>query len=486
MALFEDYDAYDGLGLAELVSRAEVTPDDLMDTAMARVASQNPKINAFSSLFEARARNDIRAGLPAGPFRGVPFALKDLFMHFSGEITGNGSKFWEGAVAAHDSELFARYRRAGFAIFGKTTTPELGLGPATESRACGITRNPWNFGVTPGGSSGGAGAAVAAGILPLAHASDSGGSTRIPASCCGLFGLKPTRGRMPMGPDRGESSGGFGTAHAVTRSVRDSAALLDATAGPDLGAPYGIAPPARHWLDEVGANPGRLRIAVWSEPPEGIALHQDCARALEDAAALCRDLGHLVDATPPAVDIAAVDRSGVAVMASSTRVLIDARAAELGRAPGPEDLEATAWALYEAADRFKASDYGKALAAAHRAGRQLAAFQADWDLVLMPTLAQPPVAVGTIGPSDVNSDGSRPRSRAFSPFCSLANRTGVPAASVPLYWNAEGLPIGVQFLARFGDESTLFRLAAQLEAARPWAQRRPSTWVSPTFRGRAP
>ncbi len=474
MAEFADYDGYDGLGLAELVLRGDVSPDDLMDTAMARVAVRNPKINAFSALFESRARGDIRTGLPRGPFHGVPFALKDLFMHYEGEVTGNGSRFFADAVSTHDSELFTRYRRAGFAIFGKTTTPEAGLGPVTESRACGITRNPWDLTVTSGGSSGGAAAAVAAGILPLAHASDSGGSTRIPASCCGLFGLKPTRGRMPMGPDRGESSGGFGTAHAVTRSVRDSAALLDATAGSDLGAPYGIAPPSRPWLDEVGAEPGRLRIAIWSDPLDGVSLHPDCARALDDAATLCRELGHVVDATPPALDMSAVDRNGIAVMAASTRLLIDRRASKLGRSPGPDDLEPTARTLYEAADRFTAFDYGKALATAHQAGRQLAAFQANWDLVLMPTLAQPPLAVGTIGSSDVNSDGTRPRSRAFNPFCSLANRTGVPAASVPLFWNSEGLPIGVQFMARFGDEATLFRLAAQLEEARPWAQRRPS------------
>ncbi|MBV7482103.1 amidase [Bordetella sp. BOR01] len=471
MAIFHEYDDYDGLGLAELIRRGDVSPDDLLDTAMARVTERNPKINAFASLFEARARGDIRAGLPAGPFCGVPFALKDLFMHFKGEVTGNGSRFWDGAVATHDSELFARYRRAGFAIFGKTTTSQLGLGPATETRAYGVTRNPWDLGRTSGGSSGGAAAVVAAGILPLAHASDSGGSTRIPASCCGLFGLKPTRGRMPMGPDRGESSGGLGSAHAVTRTVRDSAALLDATAGSDLGAPYGIMPPQRPWLDEVGAKPGRLRIAVWNEPPEGVVVHQDCIRALEDAAALCRDLGHVVDIVPPAVDMAALDRNGVVVLAASTRLLIEARASELGRSPGQDDLEPAARTLWEAAGNYSALDYANAIAAYHRAGRQLAAFQSEWDLILTPTLAQPPVEVGTITTSDVDSEGFRPRSRAFNPFCSLANRTGVPACSVPLYWNSADLPIGVQFMARFGDEATLFQIASQLEQARPWSQR---------------
>lgn len=472
MAVFDGYEDHDGLGLAELVRRGEVSPDDLLDTAMALATQRNPAINAFASLFEARAREDIRAGLPDGPFRGVPFALKDLFMHYRGVVTGNGSRFWQGAVASHDSELFARYRRAGFTIFGKTTTSELGFGPATETLAHGVTRNPWNPGHTSGGSSGGAGAVVGAGILPMAHASDSGGSTRIPASCCGLFGLKPSRGRMPMGPDRGESSGGFGSAHAVTRTVRDSAALLDATAGPDLGAPYGILPPQRPWLQEVGENPGRLRIAVWETPPAGVVLHQDCRRALDEAAALCQDLGHVVDAVAPVVDTAALDRAGIAVMAASTRLLIDTRAAVLGRRPTEDDLEPAARIMYGIASRYSAHDYAAAIAACHRAGRQLAAFQSEWDLILMPTLAQPPVPVGTISTSDVDADGCRPISQAFNPFCTLANRTGVPACSVPLHWNGEGLPIGVQFMARFGDEALLFRIASQLERARPWAGRR--------------
>lgn len=474
MAIFKEYDDYDGLGLADLVRHGEVSPGDLLDTAMDRVARHNPKINAFASLFEARARRDVEAGLPQGPFQGVPFALKDLFMQLEGEVTGNGSSFWKNAVADADSELFRRYRQAGFAIFGKTTTSELGLGPATETQAHGITRNPWNLEHTSGGSSGGASAVVAAGILPLAHASDSGGSTRIPASCCGLFGLKPTRGRMPMGPERGESSGGFGSAHAVTRTIRDSAALLDATAGSDLGAPYGIMPPQRAWLEELKAEPGRLRIAVWSRAPKDVNMHPDCVAALEDAAVLCKDLGHIVDEVLPNIDIAAMDRSGVIVMSASTRSLIEVRAAQLGRSPTPEDFGQAVWAQWEMANRYSASDYAAAIAVCHRAGRQLATFQADWDLILMPTLAQPPVPVGTITSADVDERGARPRSRAFNPFCSLANRTGVPACSVPLHWNKEGLPIGVQFLARFGDEASLFRMASQLEQARPWARRRPA------------
>lgn len=473
MADFSDYESFDALALADLVRRREVSPSELLDAAMARVERLNPQLNAFVALFERRARADIASGLPAGPFTGVPFALKDLFMSYEGELTQNGSQLWAGHVASHTSELFARYRRAGVVIFGKTNTPELGYCVTTEPDAFGPTRNPWDLERTPGGSSGGAAAAVAAGIIPIAHASDSGGSIRIPASCCGLFGLKPSRGRIPMGPERGESSGGNGTAHAVSRSVRDSAALLDATAGPGLGDPYGIAPPVRSWFEEASGGSARLRVAVAATPPGGVDVHPDCAQAMKDAAALCRDLGHEVDEAVPAIDYEALDAAGRVIFSGATRALIDARAAQLGRAPTEEDLETATWKLYQAAAAFSAADYAKALEARHRAGRELAVFQQSWDLILTPTLAQPPVPIGEIRPSGPNAAQFNQRMSAFAPFSRLANATGVPAASVPLHWNAQGLPIGVQFVARFGDEAALIRIAAQLEQARPWRGRRP-------------
>src|SRR5215468_9833619 len=262
MSAFAEYEAFDGVGLAELVRRKEVTPSELLDAAIGRVERVNPTINAVIATFEGKARVDIAAGLPDRPFTGVPFVLKDLFMCYAGERTTNGSRFWSDFVPTHTSELFARYRRAGFVIFGKTNTPELGMNVSTEPALFGATRNPWNIERTTGGSSGGAAAAVAAGMVPLAHASDSGGSTRIPASCCGLFGLKPSRGRNPFGPDYGEGWHGIAVEHCVSRSVRDSAALLDAVAGADLGAPYAAPPRERAYLEEVGADPGRLRIAL--------------------------------------------------------------------------------------------------------------------------------------------------------------------------------------------------------------------------------
>jgi Asp-tRNA(Asn)/Glu-tRNA(Gln) amidotransferase A subunit family amidase len=473
MAGFAEYEAYDGLGLAELVRRREITPEELLGEALARAERLNPTLNAFPFLFEERAHADIRAGLPEGPFTGVPFALKDLFMLYAGERTANGSRFWADFVAPHDSELFARYRRAGLVIFGKTNTPELRMSPSTEPALFGATRNPWNLGRTTGGSSGGSAAAVAAGILPLAHGSDSGGSIRIPASCCGLFGLKPTRGRMPMGPDRGESSGGLGTAHAITRSVRDSATLLDGTAGPDLGAPYGIAPPARPWSEEVGAPPGRLRVALATAPPRGGVAHPECIAAADDAARLCEALGHVVEEAMPTIDYSAIASAAPVIFAGSVRALVDRRASTLGRQPSEGDLEGVTWAIYQRAERFTAGDYANALAAIHRAGRDLASFQERFDVVLMPTLAQPPVPLGEIVLSHPDPDDYFARSMNFSPYTVLANAAGVPAMSVPLYWSGDGLPIGVQFIARFGDEATLFRLAAQLGSARPWANRRP-------------
>jgi Asp-tRNA(Asn)/Glu-tRNA(Gln) amidotransferase A subunit family amidase len=473
MAGFAEYEAYDGLGLADLVRRHEVTPEELLTEAMARADKLNSVLNAFPFFFEERARADIRAGLPDGPFTGVPFVLKDLFMLYAGERTTHGSRFWADFVAPYDSELFARYKRAGFVIFGKTNTPELGMSPSTESAIFGATRNPWNLERTAGGSSGGSAAAVAAGIVPLAHGSDSGGSIRIPASCCGLFGLKPTRGRMPIGPDRGESSGGLGSAHAITRSVRDSAALLDATAGPDLGAPYGIAPPVRPWSEEIGARPNQLRIALSPGLPQGGVAHPECVAAADDAARLCEALGHIVEEKAPTINFGDIAAAVRIILAASVRAAVDGRAITLCRRPTESDLEPVTWAIYQGADRLKADDYVKVVGVIHRSGRDLASFLERFDLILAPTLAKPPVPLGEITLSNPNPDEYFDRFWSFTPYTILANTAGVPAMSVPLYWNSEGLPIGVQFIGRFGAEATLLRLASQLEKARPWKNRRP-------------
>lgn len=471
--MFREYEDYDGLGLAELVRSGDITENELLDAALDRLERRNPNINAFAHIFEPRARHDIGAGLADGPFRGVPFALKDLFMRYAGEPTGNGSHFWENYIPDQTSELFQRYRQAGFTIFGKTTTAELGLSASTETRARGATRNPWDLGRTSGGSSGGAAAAVAAGILPLAHASDSGGSCRIPASCCGLFGFKPSRGRMPMGPERGESSGGLGTAHCISRSVRDSAALLDVSAGPDLGAPYGIAPPPRRWIEEISTPPPRLRIALVRQAFDGSAVHPDCIKAVDHTASLCVDLGHIVEEAMPTIDHSAIGRCLPEMMAAMAGHMVDQRMSELRRAPNMDDLEAVTMALVEAAKSIPIARFMTISNIFHTAGRDLARFQQSYDVVLTPTLAQPPIRIGELNSSETDARRFSERFQSFAPFTLLANITGTPAMSVPLHWNEAGLPIGVQFIGRFGDEGGLLRLASQLENAMPWFNRRP-------------
>ncbi len=466
----DDYAQHDAIALAKLVADGQVSAQELLDAALARTEVVNPRINALNHLFADRARAEIANGLPDGPFHGVPFVLKDLYMAYAGEPTANGSRFWATNIPSRSSELFERYRRAGFAIFAKSATPELGYSVTTEPAAFGPTRNPWDLSRTTGGSSGGAAAAVAAGIVPMAHASDSGGSIRIPASCCGLFGLKPTRGRMPMGPERGESSAGLGTAHAVSRSVRDSAALLDISAGPDLGAPYGIAPPTRPWLSEIGADPGKIRIALVIDLPGDDTIHDDCRNAALDAAALCEALGHHVEPAALPIDRRLLAAASSVVAATLVRTLVEARAQQLGRPPADGELEPHVVALVEAGRTIDAADYLRATQYFQTVSRDLAAFQTRYPIILSPALAQPPAPLGTLNGTAADL---RTLSTAFAPYSALANITGVPAMTVPLFQNAAGLPIGTQLMARFGDEALLFRMAAQLEAARPWKDKLP-------------
>jgi amidase len=411
--------------------------------------------------------------LPAGPFAGVPFLLKDLLAECAGVPLTAGSDFLAGYVAPADSELVARYRRAGLIVVGQTNTPEFGILPTTEPRRYGPTRNPWAPDRTVGGSSGGSAAAVAARVVPMAHANDGGGSIRIPASCCGVFGLKPTRGRNPLGPHYGDLFGGLVSEHAVTRSVRDSAALLDATAGPDWGDPdWGR--PARPFALEVGAPPGRLRIAVSAAAPTGVTVHPDCVEAVHEAARLCAALGHdVVCDVPLPIDGREVGRAFAVAWAAGTAWAVDDWARRIGRRPEPALFEPLTWALQERGRRHTAADYFLARQDMQRASRAVARFFQDYDLWLSPVLAQPPVPLGTFDPLPDDATRGLRAAAGFSPFTFVANVTGQPAMSVPLVWNAAGLPIGVHFLGRVGDERTLFRLAAQLEAARPWAARRP-------------
>src|SRR5712692_101431 len=474
MSGFAEFDQYDGMGLAELVRRREVSPDEVLEAAITRVEARNPAVNAVVSRLYDEARAAIRAGLPVGPFTGVPYLLKDLGAHYSGAITSFGSRLFADYRADHDSELTARLKRAGLVICGKTNTPELGLAPSTEPRLFGATRNPWNPAYSAGGSSGGAAAAVAAGMLPMAHATDGGGSIRIPASCCGLFGLKPTRARNPMGPDLGENWNGASIGHAITRSVRDSAALLDATAGPEIGDPYWAPPPSRPFLAEVGADPGSLKIAVTTRAWNGQPTDSECAAAVAAAAKLCEQLGHHVTEARPEWHEEARGAATQVIIAASVRAVIEERAERVGRAASAQDVEPRTWSMAQSARERSASDYARAIRAIHRMGRALGNFFRSWDVLLTPTMCRPPHKLGVLSMANPDDDAFLQALLGTIAFTSPFNNSGHPAMSVPLHYTEERLPVGVQFVARFGDEATLFRLAAQLERAQPWAARRPT------------
>ena len=468
-----EYDRHDGLGLAELVRTRQVKPEELLDAAIARVERLNPRINGVVNRMYDAARAAVRAGLPEGPFTGVPFLLKDLGASCAGTVTSAGSALCRDAVADHDSEIVVRYRRAGLVLFGKTNVPEFGITTSTEPRLWGATRNPWNLEHSAGGSSGGAAAAVAAGMVPMAHASDGGGSIRIPASACGLFGMKPTRGRTPWGPDRGESWSGATVSHALTRSVRDSAALLDAVAGPDTGDPYWAPPPRGPFLAEVGADPGRLTIGVTTRPWSPSAVDPECAAAAEDAAKLCRELGHDVEEARPEWDEKARARAASIVIAAHTRAELEEAAQRLGREVRPEDVEPMVWPTAEMGRTASASDLARSVTVLHRTGRVVGEFFTRYDVLLTPTMCRPPEKLGVLSMMNPDREAYVKALFASVAFTAPFNGTGNPAMSVPLSWSASGLPVGVQFVAGFGDEATLFRLAAQLEQARPWAERRP-------------
>ena len=497
-----EYDTLDGLGLCDLVRRRQVTAAELLEEAIARAERANPAVNAIVTPLYDAARREAAAASPRGdedrrPFAGLPLLVKDLEAAVAGTPLAGGSRFLRVYKPARDAEIVTRFRRAGAIIFGKTNTPELGITPFTESEAFGPARNPWDLARTPGGSSGGAAAAVAAGIVPIAHGTDGGGSIRIPASCCGLFGLKPTRARTPVGPDASEVWSGLVIPHVLTRSVRDSAAMLDAIAGPERTAPYWAPPQARPYLAEVGAPPGRLRIALTKRPHLGTTpVHPDCAAAADDAAKLLADLGHHVEEADLDIDNAAFVRDFFAIVCLEVAAIVARAEQALGRRAGRRDLE-TSTRITAAIGRQKS-----ALAIAlirdrfDEISRRVAAFYERFDLVLSPTLGTPPPLIGALLPKGLEAfgqevlvtlhleallrlpgvvDASIRRVFAFIPFPPLENVTGQPAMSVPLSWNATGLPIGVQVAARFGDEATLFRVAGQLEAARPWNQRRPPT-----------
>src|SRR5437867_6020789 len=464
----------DGTAQAELVRTKQVKPSELVDATIERIERVNPQINAVITPMYDQARALANGPLSDGPFTGVPFLMKDLGPMYAGVRIAMGSVFTKDIIAPLDSELTRRYKKAGLIVVGKTNTPELGLAPTNEPALFGPSRNPWNTERTTGGSSGGSAAAVAAGIVPMAHAYDGGGSIRLPASCCCLFGIKPSRARVPLGPIIGDMMGGLVCEHAVTRSVRDSAALLEAVAGPELRDPYYAPPQIRPYVEDLGADPGSLRIAVSIRTATGTPLHEDNIAAVKDAAALCEELGHHVEEMgPPLINAEMLEEAFLTIWAAGVPWGIEGIGRLTGRQASPEKFEPLTWALYEQGKRTAAGDYLLAVTALQQMSRTVAHFFERYDVWLSPTLGSPPPKLGHFDATPDNPMVGLDRAIEYVPFTPLQNATGQPGMSVPLFWNSEGLPVGVHFAARFGEEDTLFRLAAQLEEACPWANKRP-------------
>jgi Asp-tRNA(Asn)/Glu-tRNA(Gln) amidotransferase A subunit family amidase len=470
MALsFEDYRRHDALGLAALIREKEVSAAEVAEAAIARAEAVNPKINAIVEPLYDRARK-AAAGPLTGPFAGVPWAVKDLNHPIKGVRMTGGSCAFQDFVSDHDGESVRRWTAAGLNILCTSTSPEFGLTTTTESKLHGRTRNPWNLERTAGGSSGGAAALVAAGVLPAAHATDGGGSIRVPASCCGLVGLKVSRGRTPVGDGKTEGWNGLGVSHAVTRSVRDSAALLDATHGPEPGSRYVAPPPDGTFLEAVARAPGRLRIAVQRKTFTGVPIAADCLAAVDAAAKLCESLGHTVEEAQPDLDGKALGAAMGRVIMTHAAVAMDARADALGRRLTEDDMEAVTWTMVQIGRATTAAELAQADAAFMAAAITMARFQETYDVLLSPTLAQPPAPLGVVS-LDQTFKAYNSAIGAFSPLTAIHNQTGQPSISLPLHWSAEGLPIGVQFAGRIGAEPLLLSLAAQLEQAQPWFDR---------------
>ena len=477
MGIAEDTRWLDATDQAALVASGEVTPLELLDAAIERIEAGNPALNAVTITWFDRARRTAEAGLPDGPFRGVPFLLKDLWAHFEGETLSNGCQALKDAapISPADTTLVQRFKAAGLSIAGRTNSPEFGALPTTEPTAWGATRNPWDTDHSSGGSSGGSAAAVAAGLVPVAHASDGGGSIRIPAACCGLVGLKPSQGRITLGPFRDESN--LGVELCVSRSVRDTAALLDAVNGPGVGDTVIAPAPARPYAEEVGADPGRLRIGILDAFADGRPVHPDCASAVRATAALLESLGHHVEPGFPTAMANPEFATRFAALWSTNMGTSFARiAAELGRDLEPGDVELHNWVQAEYARRFSGVDYALALAANVEFRRAVQAWWTEgWDLLLTPTLAEPPTRIGEFANDPEHPMAPLARAGQYVAFTPAFNASGQPAINVPLHWNDAGLPVGVQLVAAYGREDVLIRVASQLESASPWASSRPAT-----------
>jgi len=478
--IFAEYAQYDGLGLAELVRRREVSPADLVETALAAIERLNPQVNCVVQQLRDDALAEIKAGLPYGPFRGVPFLVKEFGMHFKGMRTSAGSRLAAGVQFGNDSELMKRCRAAGLVTIGTTTTPEMAFNANSEALVYGPTRNPWNTGYSVGGSSGGAGAAVGSGMVPIAHANDGGGSIRIPAACNGVVGMKPSRGRTPTGPDAGIFLWGMAIEFAETRTVRDSAALLDLLAGPDDGYFYDAPPPRRGFLSAAVTPPGQLRVGVVDRLPGGAPITREIKNRLNDTRRLLEDLGHICEPVRLQYDEEQFNESSIRLWATTLGYFMEQFAAITGRKIGPKTVEAVTLEVYRYAQSLKALQLEEAMVWQNAVCRRVGAVMRQYDVLLTPGLARD---VAKLGELDQNAQGVDMRAwwqqiiQGYSAFTALFNTTGQPAIMLPLWQAKSGLPLAMQFVGRPGDEETLYSLAGQLEQALPWAGRKPALYA---------
>ncbi len=488
------YSEHDGLGMADLVRRGEVTPLELVEESIRRIEALNPQINAVVHKMYDQARATAQSDLPDGPFKGVPFLLKDLLAEYAGEPLRSGSCFFKDYVSKEDTELVRRFKSTGAVVLGKTSTSEMGILGTTETELYGTTHNPWDLGRSAGGSSGGSAAAVASGMVPIASGGDGGGSIRIPSSYCGTFGLKPTRGRNPGGTIAGAYWFDIAVEHILTRSVRDSAAMLDATRGYHPGVPHSPTDPERPYLDEVQRDPGKLRIAYTKQSILGKNVHPDCITGLEATLGVLEDLGHTLIEDVPDIDGPITAMAWLTLVANGTAAEIAAAEKKLGKKARSGDFEAPTWALILVARRMRASRLIDAMRIAEKTTHIMSKFLQEYDLLLTPTVATPAPKLGELlvqgtlrtaveilsslnaawilDAANLLQTGAEDGVE-FVPYTPLINMTGGPAMSVPLYWNEAGLPIGMHFMADYGGEDKLFRLAGQLERAQPWFNRRP-------------
>jgi len=473
----DEYTGCDATALSELLLNKKVTAAELAELALTAIERVNPKLNAVIESFAERADRQFLKTLPDGPFTGVPMLNKDISCAEKGVTIEMGSELTRGYIPTEDSTIFARLRNAGLVNLGRTTTPEFGLAGVTESIIAGITRNPWDTDRTPGGSSGGSCAMVAAGVVPIASASDGGGSIRSPASHCGLVGLKPTRGRIPVGPGRAESNNGLGIAFAVTRSVRDCAALLEALHGPAPGDPYGIAPPSGPFLNELQHQSQPLRIAYTTKPWSGLKPENEVCDGVIKALNILESNGHYIEEARPEFDFEQFMAATLEVWCANMTAGADALAKFLKRNPSRGNLQSATWAFYKHGQTLTAADLLNALSAFNTVNRQFGAFFERYDVLVTPSCLTPAPEIGILDcnpPGEVDARAWNDKVFQVDTFMPVYNTTGQPAISLPLHQSKHGLPIGVQLASGFGDEATLFRLSALLEQEMPWGDRTPT------------